>query len=151
VPPPLTGWWSRVGASLLDALIAFGILLVPLGGALVLIVLKVEDEDTAGNLAELVTLLAVLIFELLYFPLTMRRAGANNGQTWGKQVVGIRVLHQDGQPFTAGSAIVREILVKNILMGLCTIVQIVNLLWPLWDDINQALHDKVVHTVVVRA
>mgnify|MGYP007004610219 CR=1 FL=1 len=27
---------------------------------------------------------------------------------------------------------------------------IVDLLWPLWDDTKQPLHDKIVHTIVVR-
>ena len=31
------------------------------------------------------------------------------------------------------------------------IFSLLNVLWPLWDDKNQALHDKVAKTNVVRA
>ena len=81
----------------------------------------------------------------------MGRSGQNNGQTIGHQTLGIRVVKQDGSQFTAGNAIVRQFLVLGILMGICGLVQLVNLLWPLWDERNQALHDKVVNTFVVRA
>jgi len=67
------------------------------------------------------------------------------------QAIGIRVVREDGYQFTAGNAIVREILVKDLLMGICFIVQILNYLWPLWDDRNQCLHDKVCNTLVIRA
>ncbi len=36
-------------------------------------------------------------------------------------------------------------------MGICGLVQLVNVLFPLWDERNQALHDKICNTFVVRA
>ena len=33
----------------------------------------------------------------------MVRKGEHNGQTWGKQVVGIRVIRDNGQPFDFGT------------------------------------------------
>ena len=45
----------------------------------------------------------------------------------------------------------RQVLVINLLMGLCFIVTILDYLWPLWDDRNQALHDKIVNTLVIQA
>ena len=46
---------------------------------------------------------------LIYYPLTMRRAGAHNGQTWGKQVARHPRRAQDGRAFDAPAAIVREV------------------------------------------
>jgi uncharacterized RDD family membrane protein YckC len=45
---------------------------------------------------------------LVYAPLLMRRPGAHNGQTLGKQLTGIRVVREDGRPMTYGAAVLRE-------------------------------------------
>ena len=37
-----------------------------------------------------------------------------------------------------------------LLAVLFVIPWIIDMLWPLWDDRNQTLHDKVVGTVVLR-
>jgi uncharacterized RDD family membrane protein YckC len=149
--PPLAGWWQRVGAQLLDALILIAFAIVPVIIVAVIVAGGSGDSDSAGAAAEAVYFVIVLAFYLIYYPLTMKRPGAHNGQSWGKQALGIRVVRIDGQPFQASNAIVRELLVKAILMGICFIVQILNYLWPLWDEKNQALHDKVVNTMVVQA
>ena len=148
--PVLAGWWSRVGAAIMDGLIAFGILIIP--GIIVIAALYITlDEDTANGITGIIFYPFWFLYLFTYYPLTMKRVGAHNGQTFGKQIVGIRVVREDGYQFTAGNAIVREILVKNFLMGLCFIVAIINYLFPLWDDKNQCLHDKICNTLVVRA
>ena len=40
------------------------------------------------------------IVVLLYAPLLMKRPGEHNGQTWGKQLVGIRATRNNGQEWT---------------------------------------------------
>ncbi|MGH3995362.1 MAG: RDD family protein, partial [Pseudonocardiaceae bacterium] len=91
-----------------------------------------------------------------YAPLLMARQGERNGQTWGKQIVGIRAVRDNGQPFELGFGFLREFVVKNLLfVGVggffLYIPTIVDWLWPLWDDQNRCLHDMVVSTHVVRA
>ena len=147
--PPLSSWGRRAAAALLDGL--FALLLVgPLLIVLAVVLYASMDERDAETAINLLFSGIFLLFALLYYSLTMRRAG-HNGQTWGKQILGIRVIKESGEPFTAGSAIVREVLVKNILMWLCFIVGILDYLSPLWDDRNQAWHDKIVNTLVVHA
>jgi uncharacterized RDD family membrane protein YckC len=153
--PPLAGWWSRVGAALLDGLIALGILIVPLI-IISVVVFGSLDEDTADPLARLVFSLIGFAYVLVYYPLTMKRPGQHNGQTFGKQIVGIRVVREDGYQFTGGNAVVREFLVKDLLFGyaaacLLYIPTLLNYLWPLWDQRNQALHDKMCNTLVIQA
>jgi uncharacterized RDD family membrane protein YckC len=77
------------------------------------------------------------------------------GQTPGKLIVGIRIVRDSGQPSTWGWTFVREIVVKRILVGAISAVSlglfsIANYLWPLWDPNKQALHDKMMGTVVVK-
>ena len=77
------------------------------------------------------------------------------GQTPGKQVVGIRVIRKSGEPSGRAYTFVREFVVKGLLLGLLVgatggVVILVNYLWPLWDSERQALHDKLMSTLVVR-
>ncbi len=98
----------------------------------------------------------MLVFLLLYAPLLMMRQGEHNGQTWGKQVLGIRVIRDNGQPFDFGSAALREIVLKTLAVGIASsiiplIPWFLNYFWPLWDDQNRALHDMGASTHVVKA
>jgi uncharacterized RDD family membrane protein YckC len=86
----------------------------------------------------------------------MAREGEKNGMTLGKQVVGQRVVKEDGTPVDIGFAVLREFVVRFLLIGLVGgfvggIPGLLDLLWPLWDDKNQTLHDKVVKSYVVDA
>lgn len=86
----------------------------------------------------------------------MGREGESNGMTVGKQVVKIRVFREDGQPVSVGFAIVREFLVRSLLIGtiglfLFFLPPLLDVLWPLWDERNQTLHDKIVSTYVIKA
>jgi uncharacterized RDD family membrane protein YckC len=70
--------------------------------------------------------------------------------------VGIRVVRAKGQPITFGFAVVREIVVKGLLVGIAGnvtfgLAALVDVLWPLWDEQNRALHDMVVDTRTVLA
>jgi len=148
----LAGWGSRVGAYLLDILI----LLVPTAILIAIVVAAALGSDAAGIVTGIVSLLVYITVTLLYAPLLMKREGPNNGQTWGKQVVGIRAVRDSGQPFDFGSAALREVVLKGLAVVIAaSIIPIIpwflNYFWPLWDDQNRALHDMVVSTHVVRA
>lgn len=163
-PVPFAGryasWWSRVGAAIIDAIIvtvpAIVLGAIIFGGAGAAAV----GDETAGVIAFILgTLLyvaIVLVIALLYAPLLMKREGRANGQTWGKQALGIRVVRADGGPITFGFATLREVVVKGLLGGIAGsltfgIATLLDVLWPLWDDQNRALHDMVVNTRVIKA
>ena len=62
----------------------------------------------------------------------------------------IRSVSIKGTELTWEQTFVREFLVKGLLFSLLGYFsQAVNLLWAVWDRNKQALHDKVVKTVVV--
>ena len=80
-----------------------------------------------------------------------------NGQTPGKQIVGIRVIKDDGSPSNWGYTFLREFVIKLLLVGFISdmtfgIARLVDYLWPLWDRAEkmQTLHDKMLGTIVVR-
>ena len=78
-----------------------------------------------------------------------------NGQTVGRMVVNIRVIRADGGRMTFGFAIIREVLIKSLLFGVLSsitfgLASLLDVLWPLWDEENRALHDFVVNTRVIK-
>ena len=106
------------------------------------------ERVAASILDSVLAILTLFIGWLIWLFFSLR-----NGQTPGKQIVGIRAARLDGHPITWGHGFVREILVKQILFGLIAwftvIGGILDVLWPLWDANKQALHDKIVGTIVV--
>jgi len=147
--PVLAGWWRRAGAQVIDGVI------ISIGAAVLLAAFAAAGAtaDTDGGLAAVVVagLLAVLAFSivaLLYAPFLMART---NGRTLGRMATGIRVIRADGQRMSFGYAVVREVLVKALLIGVIAsatigIAWLLDVLWPLWDEENRALHDFVVNT-----
>jgi uncharacterized RDD family membrane protein YckC len=140
--PPFASWGSRVLALILDSLI---VSVIPV---IVAIALVAADRSDLANLTA--SGLGIVVGAVYYAGL-MSRSGPNNGQTIGKAALNIRVVRENGELITPGFALLREILIKSILLGICPIVLILDWLWPLWDDRNQALHDKIVGTFVIKA
>jgi len=149
----LAGWWSRVGAAIIDGLIigAVAIALLAIFG----VGFASTDSDSGfGALlaASVVTTLAFTVAALIYAPVMMAKT---NGKTLGRMAVGNRVVRANGQPMTLGWAMLREVAVKFLLVGLANSVTfglagLLDVLWPLWDEENRALHDFVVDTRTIK-
>ena len=148
----LAGWWSRVGAYLIDGVI------VGVGGLVLLVAITAPfsigffANDGVGIVALivgfLIAVVCVAIVALLYAPAVMART---NGRTFGRMVTGIRVVRANERPIDFGFAMLREVAVKTLLFGLLGgltggLAYLVDYLWPLWDEENRALHDFVVDT-----
>jgi uncharacterized RDD family membrane protein YckC len=158
LPWRLAGWWSRVGAQLLDLLIVW----VP-GGILLTLPIVAATSAADGSASERTWLIATIVASFLvmgahlfYAPLLMRRAGRRNGQTIGKQVTGIRVIRASGEPMSFSQAAMRQIIFKSFGgIVASTFVPlfpwILNYLWPTWDEQHRALHDLAADTRVVAA
>ena len=149
---PLASWGSRLAAYLVDALILF----VPVILLTIIIVGIAAGSDTGAIVTGIVGFLAFLVVAFLYSPVLMAREGRCNGQTWGKQALGIRVIRDSGEPMNFSMAAVREIVVKGFAVGMASSIipfvpWFLDFFWPLWDDENRALHDMIVSTHVVQA
>jgi uncharacterized RDD family membrane protein YckC len=136
-------WGSRVAAYLLDTLI----LLVPLA-ILFVIVIAADPGDTSAAWGALgLAYLATLVLPFVYFTVLH---GNERGQTVGRRALGIRVVgDESGESIGYGRALGRYAI--TFVFGIVVIPILLDYLWPLWDQKNQALHDKVVGSVVVRA
>ncbi|HEX5910141.1 MAG TPA: RDD family protein [Thermoleophilaceae bacterium] len=151
LPGELASWGSRVGAQLLDALIVTVAVIL----MIVVIVFAFALSDVLGIILAVLLGLAIVALYVGYGGYFMARDGSRNGQTLGKQIVGIRAVRDNGQPFDLWTGILREFVVKNLLIGFVggfffSIPTILNYLWPLWDDSDRCLHDMIVSTHVVR-
>lgn len=136
-------WGRRVGAYLLDALV----IAVPF---IVIIVIALlagdpeEDDSTWGIIG--IAYLLTIVAPFIYFTVMH---GRESGQTLGKRWVGIRVADDStGRSIGYGRAFGRYAI--TFVFWLIVIPAILDYLWPLWDRKKQALHDKVVGSVVVR-
>jgi uncharacterized RDD family membrane protein YckC len=148
---PLASWGSRFAAQLIDWLI----LLVPIVVIVVIVVAVAAGSDVGAVVTAIVGFLAYLVAAICYAPLLMRREGPHNGQTLGKQALGVTVVRNNGEPMNFGWAALREVVLKGLAVGIASSIiplvpWLLDYLWPLWDDENRALHDMAAQTHVVR-
>lgn len=147
---PLAGWGWRVLAKILDAIIAIPLYLLvawPIAASQ-WDSLKTFAEDETGTVDTppviWLIVLAIMVVGLLYEIVFLLWKQA----TPGKMVVGLRVRLRDAPDLPAGTVFAR--VGSAFLISLCSIGSLLDYLWPLWDSKNQALHDKVAKTNVVR-
>ena len=136
----LANWTLRVGAYLIDYLIAA----IPAFLAIILFSGNDPGETTsagAGLVAFLLYLVSLGIW--LYNRAIMM---GRTGQSWGKQVLNLRLVRMaDGQPMGGGMCFLRDLL--HILDALLCYL---GFLWPIWDARRQCLFsDKIMNTVVL--
>ena len=72
---------------------------------------------------------------------------SKTGSSLGQGAMRIMVVNAQGQLVSQGTALLR--LVTHTAMGFVPFLSFIDLLWPLWDDRRQTLHDKVANTYVV--
>jgi uncharacterized RDD family membrane protein YckC len=138
-----------VGAALVDILAIVGISTILAAAAVT--ALRATHSMPSGGV-RLVLAVASFAVWSFYGPLLMARAGERNGQTWGKQLLGVRVVRELRGPMTLATGLAREAIGKQLLTFITGgIYAPLDYAWALWDPERQALHDKVADTLVVVA
>lgn len=146
-------WWRRIVAAILDTLIVGGVALIVLA-ALGLGFFADGDAGTGEIIVgAMISAFVFAALALLYAPLLMART---NGQTLGKMAVSIRVARANGKPVDFWWAVLREVVVKGLGLGIAAsitggLANIADAIWPLIDGQNRALHDFVVDSRVIPA
>jgi len=147
-----------VGAFLVDGLIVGVVAIAVLVAAVAAFggvgFLGGEETGYAGLvLGALLGAVTAFAVSLLYAPAWMART---NGRTLGRQLLGIRVVRANGRPTGFWWSALRESVLKTLVFGgvgwgaTFGLAWLVDVLWPLWDDENRALHDIIVDSRVVR-
>ena len=148
----LAGWWRRALAATIDTLI------IALAAVAVLVALGIgffsaesEAETIAVGALSLVALGVGFVVTLIYAPVML---WLTNGKTLGRMAAGIRVVRANGRPMSLVVATLREVVLKAMVFGLLSqatfgLAGLVDILWPLIDRENRALHDFGVDTRTV--
>jgi uncharacterized RDD family membrane protein YckC len=136
--PPYAGWGQRVGAWLIDNIVAaIGISLAEAA---------YYDWGNGARAAAWVVLVVGVAWSLY----NAYQAG-QTGQSTGKRTVGIRLArYADGQVVGPAFAFLR-LFMNVVFWVICFIPGLLNYLWPLWDQKSQTWSDKIASSVVVRA
>jgi hypothetical protein len=75
----------------------------------------------------------------------------SQGWSWGQQVVGIKLVREATLQPPGGWIGIGRALVRGVLGGITgNIYTVLTYLWPLWDEKNQTLDDKIWSTLVVK-
>ena len=140
---------TRLGASILDSVIAFSMIFGPflLFGIVGAAAATPEAAARTSNVFALGLVLS-LVGGVAWFGLTLRFL-IKNGQSIGKKLVGIKVVRKDGTPVSVG----RVVLLRNVVVkGLSFIpfFGLVNVLF-IFAESRQCLHDRIADTIVVVA
>jgi uncharacterized RDD family membrane protein YckC len=141
-------WWKRFLAILLDGLITF----VPM--QILFSVLQVgkavEVVDLGGGEYDWNFHPGPLILSLLIPALYYGYLNGVRGQTVGKMATAIKVVDATtGNTIGFARGLGRWAIALPLALA-CGIGAVLDALWPLWDDRKQAIHDKVVRSIVVR-
>jgi len=127
----LAGWWRRVGATLIDGLLV---------GIPVSIIFSVAGAN------HIVRSISDGVIQVLYQIILV---GGFGGRTVGNRAASTRVVDaRTGAPAGYDKAVPRGLV--EFVLGVTIIGGILDILWPLWDNQNQTLHDKAAGTVVLR-
>ncbi len=131
--PALAGFGRRLLASALDWL--------PLLAA-VLFFTRLAGHGPPPPVA--LSLVVYLLYNGVYRP-------ASGTRSWGKAVMGLRLVRGDGSPLGRGRCLLRFALhVALLVLGLRTHgLLLLGFIWALWDPRRQAWHDKLLDTIVV--
>jgi uncharacterized RDD family membrane protein YckC len=169
---PLSGWWRRVVARIVDGIIV-ALITIPFTfwayGPVedsaqrwvddVLQAARAGSTQTPpipGDVLRYVAIISAISFVLygIYEVLLLSRTGS----TPGRRLVGISVRLRDQPGPPPVRAMIERYLVKEgpVIVGMlptigifASLFMLVNYLWPLWDPHKQALHGKLVKTNVV--
>jgi uncharacterized RDD family membrane protein YckC len=141
-------WGTRALGFIIDGLlvgVGMAVLYLVLGGMLASI----------GGLGGHGMASGMCCFLIILFPLATLLVGLFNGvylvsqrgASVGQGLVKIMVVDANGRWLSQGTAFLR--LVVRVALGVIAVLTILDLLWPLWDERRQTLHDKAVNCYVI--
>ena len=139
----VVGFGPRLLAALIDgAMVGFLSFMLAFLIGLVAIFANMINTGQGSSALELLTVLSLLIFSIIYYI----GFWSSDGQTMGNTVVGLKVVRTDGSRLSASRALLRYIgyIINAILFS-------IGFMWAAFDPKRQGWHDKLADTLVVYA
>ncbi len=146
-------WGTRALGYIIDMLIVC-VVVVPIyflfGVALAGLFATMAHSDVGGGISSMGCCMFLIIV-----PLVSLLVGLYNsvylvytrGFSIGQGVVKIKVVSAQGQLLSGGTAFLR--LLIRVVFQFIAVLSILDMLWPLWDERRQTLHDKIVNSYVI--
>lgn len=142
--PHYASFWERLGAYVIDSIVlsipSYLVMFLVMFGMGMNDPQALESGEGVGAMMAMYAVLFVLV--IAYFPLM---ESSKHRATLGKMALKIQVNNAQGGRISTGQAFGRFF--GKIISGL---IIYIGYLMVLWDDENQALHDKMAKTWVVR-
>jgi len=137
---------KRVGALLIDLLMSYGI-----GGAIFVLGLALALSESTVGLGVFLFIVGPLAGLVIGIWNKVFKEG-KTGQSIGKAQMGISLVDSTtGMPLGPGRCFLREF-VFGLLNGITgSIFGIVDYLWPLWDQNNERIMDKIMTSRVIKS
>ncbi|MDP6976416.1 MAG: RDD family protein [Acidimicrobiales bacterium] len=146
------GYGKRVQAAIVDFLIVVAVGIVPIVVFIIGLAAAIDASDkgepAAGGTMMLLGGLAGLAWFAWQVWLFGYRQGAS-GTTPGKRMAGIRLTGIGTGVEPGGGVGVGRFIVPTLVNSVIGVYWIIDYLWPLWDDGNQRVTDKMFKTQVV--
>jgi len=149
----LGGYLARVAAFLLD----IGLVLTVWSVFVLPFAVFTDQVDTSGDQVQISATFGIVAGLLLFALPGLYAAVAIHltETTVGKHAAGLAVRRADGRRVTFWRALWRELVARWLILGglgmFFGATALADVLFPIWDDQSQALHDKMADTVVVIA
>ena len=137
-------WSQRFVAWLIDTGIQLGIYIA----ILILTAIAGAASDSLASVLSLLGSLGLLGFQIWNHVIRQGQMG----QTLGKTQQNLKLVRDDtGQPVGPGMAFARWLVAGLIALFTCGIGGLLDYLWPLWDDQNKRLTDKILKFSVINS
>jgi len=139
----VVGFGPRLLAAVIDgAMVGFLCFILAVIIGFIAIFMNIIIPREGSSALELLTILCLLVFSIVYYI----GFWSNDGQTMGMTVVGLKVVRMDGSGLSVGRALLRYIgyIINAILFS-------IGFLWTAFDPKRQGWHDKLAGTLVVYA
>lgn len=146
------GFWIRVVAKIIDALVAMVAMILVLGvvaGVLYALGMQIvppEPGSDAPPPAGFIVLIILYYIVALGFPILYDwYFVSKHGATWGKMALGLKVVNEDGSKVSNGKAVGRAF--AYMINGFTCMI---GLFIAGFDDQKRALHDHICSTRVIK-
>lgn len=137
----VVGFGPRLLAVLIDgAMVGFLSFMLAFFIGLIAIFTNQVNTSQDSSVLELLTVLSLFIFSVIYYV----GFWTNEGQTMGNTIIGLKVIRTDGSRLSVGQALLRYIgyIISASLFS-------IGFVWAAFDSKRQGWHDKLAGTLVV--